>query len=261
MSIQQPQWSRAILLLCLAFPTSLAFSPVNMKPASQLPLITTRQQMVVDPQHVASAVSSPELPALLSTMLSTAVVTAHGHSNPLFGPPDAILAAGKSVAPSAKAMVDLGITQIKTAADILPTGAGTTTTPAFAQSVQVAMTRGWKVLSDANIMNGGGTHLPGFQETSGILPYHNPNLPVETPETFAASVQWGASFFQVIEKLPYAAFWYALVEFFILRPGIDLYKEDIENDPNGAIMETLTVTGVRMGAFLIIAVVTTSMFG
>jgi hypothetical protein len=260
MSIQQPQWSRAILLLCLAFPTSLAFSPVNMKPASQPRLTTSRQQMVVDPHHVALAVSSPELPALLSTMLSTVQVSAHGHSNPLFGPPDAILAAGKSVVPSAKAMVDLGLTQIKTAADILPTAEGTTT-PDFAQSVQVAMTRGWKVLSDANVMNGGGTHLPGFQETRGILPYHNPNLPVETPETFAASVQWSANFLQVVEKLPYAAFWYAMVEFFILRPGIDLYKDDIDNDPNGAIIETLTVAGIRMGAFFIIALLTTTMFG
>ena len=216
--------------------------------------------MLVDPQHVASAVSSPELPALLSTMLSTALVPAHGHSNPLFGPPDAILAAGKSVAPSAKAMVDLGLTQIKTAADILPTAEGTTT-PAFAQSVQTAMTRGWKVLSDANIMNGGGTHLPGFKETGGILPYHNPNLPVETPATFAASVEWSVNLVHVIEKLPYAAFWYALVEFFILRPNIDLYKEDIDNDPNGAIIETLTVSGIRMGAFFIIALVTTTMYG
>jgi hypothetical protein len=262
MSIQQqPQWSRAILLLCLAFPTSLAFSPVTMKPASQRLLTTSRQRMVVDPHHVVSAVSGPELPALLSTLLSSAISpVAHGHSNPLFGNPDPILAAGKSIAPSAKAMVDLGITQVKTAADILPAGEGPTT-PDFAQSVQVAMTRGWKVLSEANIMNGGGTHLPGFEETRGILPHHNPNLPVETPETFAASVQWGANFLQVIDKLPYAAFWYALVEFFILRPGIDLYKEDIENDPNGAMMETLTVAGVRMGAFFIIALVTSTMFG
>jgi hypothetical protein len=217
--------------------------------------------MVVDPHHVTLAVSGPELPALLSTLLSTVIAPAHGHSNPLFGPPDAILAAGKSIAPSAKAMVDLGITQIKTAADILPQEDGAMTNPDFAQSVQVAMTRGWKVLSDANIMNGGGTHLPGFQETRGILPYHNADLPVETPETFAASVQWSVSLLQVVEKLPYAAFWYAMVEFFILRKGIALYKEDIENDPNGVMMETLTVAGVRMGAFFIIALVTTTIFG
>jgi hypothetical protein len=218
--------------------------------------------MVVDPQHVASAISSPELPALISTMLSTALVPAHGHFNPLFGPPDPLLAAGKSIAPSAKALLDMGLTQVKTGADILSTGGeGGTATPAFVESLQAAMTKGWNVLSEANIMNGGGTHLPGFLETRGILPSHNPNLPVETPATFAASVEWSVKLVGVIDKLPYAAFWYALVEFFILRPGIDLYKEDIENDPNGAIMETLTVSGVRMGAFFLIALITSTIFG
>ena len=52
-----------------------------------------------------------------------------------------------------------------------------------------------------------------------------------------------------------------MVEFFILQPGIDLYKEDIEDNPSGVFAESVVVTGVRLGAFALIGLVTTTVVG
>jgi hypothetical protein len=217
----------------------------------------------MDPNEIISAVSShgshPEVPALLSTMLTSALKLpeAHGHSNPFFGPPNQYLAAGKSIAPSAKALADMGITHAKAASEMVPDAS-----PAFQESAAAAMNRGWKLLNGANIMNGGvATHLPGFVETKGVLSPHNPNVPAETLSSFASELKWSSGFFNVMDKLPFAAFWYAMVEFFILRPNVDLYKEDVENDPVGVAADTVSIAGVRFLAIGIISTITLGFFG
>jgi hypothetical protein len=238
---------------------SFAFQTYNSNSAT-IRTRTTELRALVDPDMastVSSDVTHPELHTLLSTMLSTTnLQPAVGHSNPLFGPPDPILAAGKSIAPSAKALSDMGITHAKTASDFAPD-----TSPAFQQTVASVMDKGWKVLNNANIMNGGAPSLPGFSETQGILPTHSLNVPAETPASFAAEVQWAANYFDVMDKLPYAAFWYCMVEFFILRPGIDFYKEDIEADPTGVLADTVAVAGVRVIAIAIISFLTVAFYG
>jgi hypothetical protein len=236
---------------------SFAFQTYNNNGAT-IQTRTTELRALVDPD-MASTISShathSELHALLSTMISpTNLQPAVGHSNPLFGPPDPYLAAGKSIAPSAKALADMGITQAKAASDFAPDAS-----PAFQQTISSVMDKGWKVLSNANIR--GAPSLPGFSETHGILSTHSPNVPAETPASFALEVQWAANYFDVMDKLPYAAFWYCMVEFFILRPGIDFYKEDIEADPNGVLADTVAVAGVRVFSIAIISFLTVAFYG
>jgi hypothetical protein len=176
---------------------------------------------------------------------------ATGHSQPLWGPPDPILSAGKSIPPSTNRLSEMGI--VPTAITDMP------------EPIQQTIKAGYKTLDASTIQRD--IVMPGFTQTSGILPIHNPRLPPETPATFAAQVEWSAKFLNVIDKLPEAAFVYALVEFFILRPGLDLYKEDIdlqqeEGATTGVLTaETLAVTGVRFGVFLIIAIITNFIFG
>lgn len=230
-----------------AFHTSKISSPQSIKVPSSPSL-----RAMVGPD-----VSQPEIESLVSTMLSpTNLQPAAGHSNPLFGPPDPILEAGKSIAPSAKALAGMGISQAKTVGDMVPDAS-----PSFQQAVTAAMDKGWKVLNEASIMNGGAATLPGFSETHGILPTHNVNVPAETPASFAAEVQWAANYFDVMDKLPFAAFWYCMFEFFILRPGIEFYKEDIEADPVGVLTDTLSVATVRVIAIAIISSLTVVFFG
>jgi hypothetical protein len=250
-SIQQ-QWLHGTLLLCL-YQSSMAFQPRSISQKRQ----ATSLKAIVDPNDIASAASSlshPELPALMSTMLSTALQPAHGHSNPLFGSPDPILEAGKSLAPSARAIANMGITHAKSVSEMIPD-----TSLEFQQKVGAALKQGWKVLDNSDLTGRGGEPLPGFSPTKAILATRTPAP--DSPESFAAEVKWAAGYFNVMDKLPFAAFWYAMVEFFILRPNVDLYKEDIEADPLGVTADTVSVAAVRCLAIAIIAIVTVGIYG
>lgn len=246
----QQRWIEAVVFLSL----------IHANAAFQMPQHVTRQNIQlygaagVDPTDFMSLISgshsSPaELAAFLSTTLSTAITTAHGHSNPLFGPPDPYLAAGKSIAPSAKALMDLGVTPPKSLSEMFPGSS-----EALQQYLSVSMQKGWHVLDGSDIKISNVNHLPGFQDTRGIFGVREARL--ESPEAFSAEVKWAAGYFNVMNKLPFVAFYYALVEFFILRPGVDMYKEDIEDDPEGVLANTLSVSIVRFGVFALIAMFT-----
>lgn len=236
--------------------------------------------MIIDPSDVAVEhaiqllqqnyhnVPLPDTPTDLGTSLQTLLSTlysadasvllkpAHEHTQPLWGPPDPYLTAGRSIAPTAKGLLGLGL---GTAADPATSSASSDVAAELAPQVQSALSHGWKVLDATRVQPE--RSLPGFVEPSGFLPHHNPAIPPETPETFAAQVEWAAKFLNAIDKLPYVALSYAMVEFFLLRPNLDAYKEDIEDDPARAVAETIKVTTVRMGVFLVLAVVTVGMFG
>ena len=181
-------------------------------------------------QRTHSFLPATPLPSFTTEPLKPAVE----HTQPLWGPPDPYLSAGKSIAPSVKALAEMGI-----APTDLPTNHG--------------------VLDGAAIH--AQTLLPGFSPTRGILPTHVMGLPAETPETFAAQVQWSASFLNVIDQVPTIVFTYALVEFFLLRPNLDLYQEEIRDRPTQVMAGTVAVTGVRVGVFFVIAILTCTVFG
>jgi hypothetical protein len=125
--------------------------------------------------------------------------------------------------------------------------------------VQSALSHGWTVLNGAQLKPL--SVMPGFEPTRGILPVHDANLPLETADSLAAQVSWAAGFLNVIDILPYVALSYAMVEFFILRPNLDWYKEDVEQEPGRVVMETVVTTGVRVGVFAVLAAITTILFG
>lgn len=174
------------------------------------------------------------LQATPSFTVAVLLKPATGHTQPLWGPPDPYLSAGKSIAPSAQALADMGI-----APTDLPSANG--------------------------FLDGSAIHaqtlLPGFSPTRGILPSHVMGLPAETPESFAAQVEWSARFLNVIDQIPTIVFAYALVEFFLLRPNLDLYQEEIKEQPTQIMAGTVAVTGVRVGVFFAIAILTCTIFG
>jgi hypothetical protein len=223
--------------------TSSAFQSTLQSRRSSIRPSSTQTNMM-DPKSATDA--------LLSTML---LQPAAGHSNPLFGPPDPYLAAGKSIPPSAKALTEFGITPAKTPADFVPDAS-----PEYLQSIQAAMDRGWKITTIDKIKPSG-TTLPGFSETNGILPNHNFDLLPPNPEGFFAQLDWSSKYYAVFDHLPMAVFLYCVLEFGFLRPGIDFYKEEIEADPTGAAIETVAVFGVRMVAIAIVSTLTVVLFG
>lgn len=245
---------RGLLCYTLLYLSSRRTSSAFTTRSPVTPTRTASQKlMMLDPSDVLSHFGHHQnnldsLQTLLSS--SYAVVTdkvlvpAHGHTQTLWGPPDPYLAAGKSIAPTVKSLSDMNIEVPK---DI-------------PEQVQAAVSKGWKYLDATRVKPE--NVLPGFSPTGGILPSHDPRLEsLETPASFAAQVEWASRFLNVVDKLPSAAFAYALVEFFILRPGIDLYKEDIEEETGSVLVESIVTSGVRLGVFCLVAAATTTLFG
>jgi len=241
----------------LAAASALAFTQTTQK--LRLPPRSSRQnrQMAVDPEVSNSLASSLQhlIPhdvvahhhnweTLLSTLYTASAETllkpAHEHTQPFWGAPDPYLSAGKSIAPT----VDMGIEKA---------------TQELTQQAQAAAAKGWNLLDSTRVTPE--NSLPGFTNPSGILGPHDPRLPAETPESFAVQVEWSAKYLNVVDKLPYVAFTYALIEFFLLRPNLDVYQEDVEEEQGAVMAETVVTTGVRLGALCFLAIVTAAIFG
>jgi hypothetical protein len=176
------------------------------------------------------------------------------HTQPFWGGAlDPYLTAGKSIAPSTKALSDMGITTINDPSNAIA---------AFGAKI----TEDHKFIIDATRIQMEDV-LPGFTKTGSLLSQHIP-LGASSAESappavvsFVASIDWASNFINVIDKLPMAVLVYAIIEFFLLRPNINTYKEDIEENPTGIFADTLAVTTVRVTMFCIVAIATVGVFG
>jgi hypothetical protein len=195
----------------------------------------------LDPEHPLHAsfrtTDRTHFPTVSMTMLKPAME----HTQPLWGPPDPYLSAGKSLAPK---LSDVAATNTET----------------WSEEARTLLKHG------VQILDGSSLHaervLPGFTPTGSLLSPHSvSSYDASTPAVWAATVEWAADFANVIDKLPIAALVYVLVEFFLLRPNLDLYKEDVEVDPTRALTDAVAVTGVRVAMFCVVAVVTVGVFG
>jgi len=225
---------------------------------------TTTATAAVQSSSLSSSLSSSSLDSssLHLSLDRLLLKPAHEHTNPLFGPPDKYLKAGHSIAPNLKAFQDDGSIITTTPMDQLPTIAQEAVKQGYTIVDASHFTSAATAAAAAGSGSGSsGSILPGFYETKGILPHHVPDIPDETMITFGNQIIGAAKFMNVFEKLPYIAFAYVLIDFFLLRPNIDLYKEDIEDDPTDIFAETLAVTGTRLATFCIIGIVTVTLFG
>jgi hypothetical protein len=207
----------------------------------------TAQQPFSDPTAstvLVSALRTSDLAVAPNTLLP-----AHGHAQGWFGAPDPYLASGHSIAPSAKALQSI----------LPPSSDVVTNVKDLPEALKVVVSKGWELL-DANRIQAE-SFLPGFTPTGGILAQHNPAIPAESSATFAATVDWAAAFLPVVDKLPEAAFVYVCIEFFVLRPNLDVYKEEIRQETTAVWVEAAVTTGVRLAAFGVVAVTTLGIFG
>ncbi|VEU35363.1 unnamed protein product [Pseudo-nitzschia multistriata] len=130
-----------------------------------------------------------------------------------------------------------------------------------------ALENGYKVMDASGFTRGGGSSLPGFAETNSLLAPHVSPYPMSGTVTgdypmFELGDRLALSYWllEYVQRLPYIAFAYVLVEFFFLRSDVDLYKEDVEDDPSGVLAETVSDTGVRVGLFLVLTLFTYVVF-
>lgn len=221
------------------------------------------------------APSYPDLPSMISTMVmasAAASVPAHGHSNPLFGPADPYLQSGRSIAPSLDALSRLGLVSTPAAREDGTVGTtGPSGPAAFRPSSSSASNRGSSragtraVLDGSKIVRQGGdaskaatataaATLPGFAETRSLLAPRAEEW--DTFSQFRARIMLNANVnIPNLDKVPIVVLCYGLVEFFLLRPNTnDLYKEDVEEDPVGVTIETVSDVAVRVGILFVLAV-------
>jgi hypothetical protein len=198
---------------------------------------------------ISGASTSSSWEAILSTMYTTTADfvyrgPAHGHSNPWFGPPDPYLAGDvpHSIAPNLKA---LGIVD----------GAVSTQPTDLPDVAKKAAEQGARFIDAAALQAKGGSDLPGFKPTGGILSHRDINIP-RGPGSMNTIYQQGSNnekLLKAIQSMMLPAALYAALDMVFLRPGV--YKEDIEDDPVGVTVETVQVLGVRLGVFTAMAVV------
>jgi hypothetical protein len=139
-----------------------------------------------------------------------------------------------------------------TAKDLIPEASD-----AIQKKAQAAMDTGMQILDGNKILGGGFSSFAGFEPTRSILaPHIEETVRPDSPIKFVARMRGAGTLLPVIDKLPFVAFYYALVEFFFLRPNLDLYKEEIEDDPAGVTTEAVSDIAVRVGILFVIAIVT-----
>jgi hypothetical protein len=128
---------------------------------------------------------------------------------------------------------------------------------AVQKKAQAAMDNGIQILDGQKILAGGFSSFAGFEPTRSLLaPHVEETMRPDSLMNFVARMRGAATILPVLDKLPFVAFYYALVEFFFLRPNVDLYKEEIEDDPAGVTAETISDVTVRVGILFVIAMVT-----
>jgi len=237
--------------------SSITAQPTSIRQHSRL------KAAIIDPADIpavlATAQHAIDLPvSILSAILTTSIVAPS---------PDALAhlhaAATATAIPMAKAATATAIPMAK---------AATTTiqemTPVAGDAIQTqaqqAMDSGWKVIDATKFVHGGQPSFPGFSETKSIVAPHLLPGPSDEAVTmtdwpqnmFKARMEYVSTIIRAIQKLPYVAFGYVLLEFFFLRSGVDIYKEDVEDDPSGVLAETVSDNGVRVAIFFGLAVFT-----
>jgi len=214
---------------------------------------------------LSSATKSRQQSRLSATILDPVdIVTNAQHAETL-----AAILTSTIVAPSADALAHLHGAATATAPmakqatatiqDMLPSAGD-----AMQAQAQQALDGGYKILDATRFVHGGADKLPGFSETQSVVAPHLLPGPSdeavtmkEWPQTiFKARMEYASTMLRAIQKLPYVAFAYALLEFFVLRSDVDIYKEDVEEDPTGVLAETVSDTSVRLAIFFGLAIVT-----
>jgi hypothetical protein len=157
-----------------------------------------------------------------------------------------------SIRPTIEGIKALNIEHGKTAQDLVPKASN-----AIQQEVQKAIDNHWNILSVEEMTCGGNDKLPFYSSNSGsILQPHLKSTAPLSGEEFAARLKQSAKMVPVLDKLLHVAFYYGLVEFFFIRPNLDLYKEEVEDDPMGVATESVSVAVVRTGILFVLAVIT-----
>lgn len=232
-----------ILLLVLTMPTALAFVPAAASSSSQ----KTERMLAVDPLDITSmhdqiADHSPTLDAIMSTLYASAakLQPAHGHEQPLFGSPDPYLSKFQSIVPNA---------------NYHPT------TPTLAQESDIPdkirgaidYARRGDFVDPTTISRVDGAAPPGFDKFNSIWSTA-PNRPISQTTDYTLGVlNQEVRNLRALQKIPIAAFLTVVVDFFLVTPGMDIYKEEIDEDGDLVNKEAAVAGAARVAVLAVVA--------
>ncbi|KAI2494774.1 hypothetical protein MHU86_19725 [Fragilaria crotonensis] len=213
---------------------------------------STVKIMSMEPSHITSSVDQilnhPTLEALLSTVYSTAVQLqpAHGHEMTLFGPVDPYLLKMQSIVPAPNAGVDLGAPVFEEAS--IP--------DALRGAIDYA--RRGDFVDPTHVLRVDGA-APGFVTPRTFFP------PLQTvPQT--QDYQLGVLNAEVgnlrkLQNIPIAAFLTVLVDFFLVTPGMEVFKEEIDENGEQVTRESAIAGTARVAVLAVVAGLTLAFSG
>lgn len=238
---------RWIIPLVAVMGAAYAFTPATR--GCRRPSWRTRMSMTIDPCDVLHA--HPHVEVLLSTLYAEVLKPAHEHTQPLFGAVDPFLSAGKSIMPSKTAFVDAGLADTVQSAPVHLSD----------KVVESLSKTPSKFIIDPKSVISFDKAMPGFKPTGHILPQHSESFPQETNQSLILEMGNIAKMMRVVNTLPMVAFLYTCAEFFLVKPGYDAYKEELDEDRSAANVEFMALTGIRLAILSVIGVLTLTFFG
>ena len=209
--------------------------------------------MSMEPSHITSSVDQilnhPTLEALFSTLYTTAVQLqpAHGHEQALFGPVDPYLLKMQSIVPASGAGADLGPPVFEEAS--IP--------DALRGAIDYA--RRGNFVDPTNVLRVDGAAPPGFVSSRALFP------PLQSvPQT--RDYQLGVLDAEVgnlrkLQNVPIAAFITVLVDFFLVTPGMEIFKEEIDENGEQVARESAVAGTARVAVLAIVAGLTLALSG
>lgn len=241
----------AVIMPQKSFGFQTRSTSTTAQPASIRRQLSQLKAAIIDPADISSVLATAQHASDLSVSTLSALLTT------------------SIVPPSPDALAHLHAATTATTATAVPmVKAATTMLPAAGDAIQTqaqqAIDSGFKVMDATKFVHGGQASFPGFSETKSIVAPHLLPGPSDEAVTmtdwpqnmFKARMEYVGTIIRAIQKLPYVAFGYVLLEFFFLRSGVDIYKEDVEEDPSGVLAETVSDNGVRVAIFFGLALFT-----
>ena len=239
-----------ILMACLMPITSvMAF----VAPQASVTRQETLREMSVDPSDITASVQQisdhPALEAIFSTLYSSAIKLqpAHGHSQALFGPVDPYLLKMQSILPAPNAGANLGATVVDEAS--------------IPEKIMGAFeyARRGDFVDPTHILRVDGDAPPGFVSPNTFFPKLQEVPMTQDYQLGVLNAEVGN--LRALQKIPIAAFITVLVDFFLVTPGMEIFKEEIEENGEQVTRESAMAGASRVAVLAIVAGLTLAASG
>jgi hypothetical protein len=217
--------------------------------------------MSLDPLDVSTSInqisSHSTLEAIISTLYTSAIKLqpAHGHTQSLFGPLDPYLLKIQSIAPISNAGVET-------------LGSPVWDESSVPESLRGAIdyARRGDFVDPTTVLRVDGAVPPGFTAPPTTIFSPLTNNYSGLPSSSSLDYQLGVLNAEVgnlraLQKIPLAAFLTVLVDFFLVTPGMDIFKEEIEENGDEINRESAVLGIARVVVLAGVAALTLALSG